>query len=107
MLPIFACIWTAHEPDATFRQEEFEKRIPRLMAWLKDLRARGKLVACGGGGFPTHSGGLTLIAAANPEEAKALSDGTPMNEIGSTQILLWDCFYADLVHRKNEGMLKG
>ncbi|MEK7467071.1 MAG: YciI family protein [Planctomycetota bacterium] len=106
MRQVFACIWRAHEPDATFKQEEFEKRIPRLMSWLKDLKAKGKLVACGGGGFSTHAGGLTLLAAETPEEAKMLSDGTPMNEIGATEIFLWDCFYADLVHRKNEEKLK-
>ncbi|NUN50097.1 MAG: hypothetical protein HUU15_14810 [Candidatus Brocadiae bacterium] len=106
MRQVFACIWRAHEPDATFSQVEFEKRVPRLMVWLKGLKAQGKLVACGGGGFSTHSGGLTLIAAATPEEAKDLSDGTPMNEIGSTEILLWDCYFADLVHTENEGKLK-
>ncbi|KAF0246702.1 MAG: hypothetical protein FD180_521 [Planctomycetota bacterium] len=106
MRQVFACIWRAHEPDATFKQEEFEKRIPRLMVWLRDLKSKGKLIACGGGGFPTHSGGLTLIAADNPEEAKKLSEGTPMNEIGATELFLWDCFYADLVHKDNEAKLK-
>jgi hypothetical protein len=28
---IYALIWKASEPDDTFKQEEFECRIPRLM----------------------------------------------------------------------------
>ena len=66
------------------------------MAWLHDLHASGKLVACGGGGFAEHSGGLTLVRADSPEEAMRLGEGSPMNEIGVTELLVWDVFYADL-----------
>lgn len=104
---VYALIWRASEPDETFKQEEFESRIPRLMTWLRDLYAQGKLVGCGGGGFETHSAGLTLIRAESPEEAKALSDGTPMNEIGTTEILYWGVYYADLVEKTREDKLRG
>jgi uncharacterized protein YciI len=81
----------------TGSSEEFGERIPRLMTWLRELHAKGKLVACGGGGWQNDTGaGLTLITADTPEEAEALAAGTPMNEIGRTEIMLWDCFYADL-----------
>lgn len=46
---IYACIWKANESDGTFKQEEFESRIPRLMEWLKGLKSKGKLIACGRG----------------------------------------------------------
>jgi uncharacterized protein YciI len=92
----YACIWRAAKPDETFDAAEFESRLPRLMTWLKDLRARGKLVACGGGGFETHSGGLTILRADSVEEALALAAGSPMNEIGKTDVLVWDVFFGDL-----------
>jgi hypothetical protein len=93
---IYALIWRATEPDERFDATEFEGRIPRLMVWLRDLHAKGKLVACGGGGFENHSGGLTLIRAESAEEAMELAKGSPMNEIGSTELLVWDVYYADL-----------
>ena len=96
-LPVFyALIWRAAKPDAEFDGAEFEARIPRLMVWLKDLRTRGKLAACGGGGFATHSGGLTIVRADSVEEAIELSQGSPMNEIGATDVLVWDVYFADL-----------
>ncbi|MFN8286618.1 MAG: YciI family protein [Chitinophagales bacterium] len=103
---IYACIWKANETDATFNPQEFEERIPRLMAWLKDLNAKGKLVACGGGGFESHSGGLTLIKANSIEEAIELSNGTPMNEIGKTEIMVWDVYYGNLQVTEREQQLK-
>lgn len=105
MEDIYACIWRATEPDESFKQEEFEARLPRLMTWLRELHAKGKLVGCGGGGFDTRPGGLTLIRASSPEEARALSDGTPMNEIGTTELLLWGVYYADLVEKSRVGNL--
>ncbi|MDB5035939.1 MAG: hypothetical protein JWQ98_3180 [Chlorobi bacterium] len=102
---VYAFIWRATEPDETFRQEEFESRIPRLMAWLKDLKSRGKLLGCGGGGFEHHAAGLTLVAAESEEEARELSAGSPMNEIGTTDIMIWDVFYANLAETGNEGRL--
>jgi len=93
---VYALIWKSNEPDEIFNPQEFEDRIPRLMLWLKDIHKQGKLVACGGGGFENHSGGLTLITADNIEEAIAISEGSPMNEIGETEILMWDVFYGAL-----------
>ncbi len=103
---VYACIWKAYESDATFDPRRFEERVPRLMQWLKDLHSKGKLVACGGGGFENHTGGLTLIKADSIEEAIALSDGSPMNEIGRTEILLWDVFYGNLAVTEREEKLK-
>lgn len=96
MQQIYAAIWKATEPDATFQQEEFESRLPRLMEWLRSLYASGNLVACGGGGFEDYAGGLTLIRAESHEQAAELSNGTPMNEIGTTELFLWDVYFADL-----------
>ncbi len=98
MRTIYACIWRSFEEDANFKQEEFDARIPRLMTWLRNLHQSGKLVACGGGGFENHSGGLTLIQADSIEEAMELSSGSPMNEIGTTEIMVWDVFYANFVY---------
>ena len=98
MRTIYACIWKSNEPDETFRQEEFDARIPRLMDWLRALQKGGHLLACGGGGFENHAGGLTLIQADSVEEAIELSNGTPMNEIGTTEVMVWDVFTANLQH---------
>jgi uncharacterized protein YciI len=106
MKTIYACIWRASQPDDTFKQEEFDERIPRLMEWLRELYKGGHLIACGGGGFENHSGGLTLIAAESVEEAIELSNGTPMNEIGQTDVFVWDVFYAQLVHEELVEKLK-
>ena len=105
MTSIYALIWRSTATDDVFPQEEFDARIPRLMTWLRELKAVGHLVACGGGGFERHAGGLTLIRADSVEEATALSNGTPMNEIGSTEIFLWDVFFADLSERSHEDKL--
>jgi uncharacterized protein YciI len=102
---IYALIWKANETDETFDNKEFETRIPRLMVWLKELNQKNKLVACGGGGFENHAGGLTLITADSIEEAFALSEGTPMNEIGKTEVMVWDLYYADLIEKNREGNL--
>jgi hypothetical protein len=103
---MYALIWKANESDETFKQEEFESRKPRLMVWLKNLYSKGHLAGCGGGGFDTHSGGLTLITASGIDEAIELSKGSPMNEIGKTEIMIWDVFYANLNETKMEGKLK-
>jgi uncharacterized protein YciI len=102
---IYALIWRSHQSDDTFDPAEFQSRIPRLMEWLRDLKSKGKLVGCGGGAFENHSGGLTLVRAESIEEAQALAKGTPMNEIGSTEIMIWDVFYADLVQKGTEPQL--
>lgn len=102
---VYALIWKTNEADDTFDPKEFESRIPRLMEWLKELHSNGKLAACGGGGFENHAGGLTLLNAANIDEARELSKGSPMNEIGTTEIFVWDLFYANLVELKQAGKL--
>lgn len=105
MADVYALIWKSNEPDETFSQEEFSSRVQRLMEWLKDLNAGGNLIACGGGGFENHSGGLTLIKADSPEHAQQLSDGSPMNEIGHTEIMFWDTYFADLMVLHNKEKL--
>lgn len=103
---VYALIWKSNDTDENFDQDEFTSRIPRLMEWLKDLHSKGKLVACGGGDFEARAGGLTLINADSPAEAKLLSMGSPMNEIGTTEIMIWDVFYADLNEKSREDKLK-
>ncbi len=105
MKEVYALIWRSHEPDETFKPEEFQARIPRLMEWLRALQAGGNLVGCGGGGFEDKPGGLTLVLAESVEQAKELSSGSPMNEIGSTEIFLWDVFYANLSVLENHDKL--
>ena len=103
MKEIYACLF--HQ---TGTDEEFQSRIPRLMIWLRELYAGGHLVGCGGGGWQNDTGGgLTLITADTPEEAERLSAGTPMNEIGYTEILQWGVFYANLNFTELEERLKG
>jgi uncharacterized protein YciI len=95
---IYALVWKAHEIGPQTMQA-FEERIPRLMSWLKTLKKDGNLVACGGGAFESsegYSGGLTLVRATSFEHARTLSNGTPMNEIGKTEVMIWDVFHADL-----------
>ncbi len=106
MKVVYALIWRSAVTDADFNREEFDRRVPRLMEWLRGLHADGKLVGCGGGGFENHSGGLTLIRAESIEEAQRISEGHPMNEIGTNEILVWDVFYADLVEQSNEERLR-
>jgi hypothetical protein len=95
---VYALLWRANESGPHIMQE-FEKRIPRLMGWLKELKKNGNLVACGGGAFDSAegiSGGLTLVRANSFDHARELSSGTPMNEIGKTEIMIWDLFHANL-----------
>ncbi|MCX6118848.1 MAG: YciI family protein [Proteobacteria bacterium] len=103
----FACLWKANESGER-ANEQFQERIPRLMQWLKKLRSNGNLVACGGGAFGPGSesdtgGGLTIIKAHSYKEALELSNGTPMNEIGTTTVLLWDIFYGSLSENSDWG----
>lgn len=95
---IYALIWKASSKGPRV-MKDFEDRIPRLMTWLKQLRQDGFLVACGGGAFESSdglSGGLTLVKANSFEHAMQLSRGTPMNEIGATEVMIWDIFTANL-----------
>lgn len=104
---LFACVWRAKDTGQA-SSDGFQERIPRLMTWLKSLRKSGNLVACGGGAYgrgldSDYSGGLTIIRAQSFDEAIVLSNGTPMNEIGSTTVLLWDIFYGDLTENTDWG----
>jgi hypothetical protein len=95
---VYALVWKAHQSNPQ-SMAAFEERIPRLMTWLKTLKKNGQLVACGGGSFDSSEGtmsGLTLVRATSFTHAKELSDGTPMNEIGKTEIMIWDIFHVDL-----------
>ncbi len=103
---VYALIWKAGKPDGEFDTSEFEGRIPRLMEWLRSLYAHGHLVACGGGGFENHMGGLTLIRASSVEQAMELSSGSPMNEIGTTEVMIWDVYYGDLDEKRTVERLK-
>jgi uncharacterized protein YciI len=99
---IFALVWHQSGSD-----EEFQQRIPRLMVWLKELHAKGHLVGCGGGEWKDSIGaGLTLITASSRAEAEKFASGTPMNEIGHTDIMEWECFYGKLSVLERETMLK-
>ena len=103
---VYALIWRSTKTDDEFDQNEFESRIPRLMVWLRSLHAQGKLVACGGGGFENHAGGLTLVYADSPEEAREMSTQSPMNEIGRTELFEWSVYYGNLVRTEHADRLK-
>ena len=100
MKPVHALIWRS-----SASQEEFDKRIPGLMEWLRDLYAEGKLLGCGGGGYEIDNGGLTLLDVESVEEAQAISNRNPMNEIGTVEIFVWDVFYGNLIEHANEARL--
>jgi len=97
MPTLYAFVWRAHESDATFDDKTFIDRLPRLLLWLRELKAKNVLVACGGGGFEEYAGGMTVIRADSPDHARELFSGDPMLEIGTHDLLVWDVFYADLV----------
>lgn len=93
-LPVlYALIWKAKGSDDD-ADDAFQARVPRLMEWLKSLKKSGYLVACGGGTFGARDGDLTIIKAHSLAEARELSAGSPLNEIGKTEIFLWDVFHA-------------
>jgi hypothetical protein len=96
----YALIWRGRD-DA----KAFQARIPALMVWLRDLHAKGQLVACGGGGYEVGDGGLTILNVGSVAEAQAIMQTYPMNDIGTMELLEWDVFYADLVVKENEGKL--
>ena len=100
MKEVYAFIWRTNAP-----QEEFERRIPALMEWLRGLHANGKLLACGGGGFEIDNGGLTLLTVSGLEEAQEIMSTYPMNDIGTIELFIWDVFYSDLVVKENEHKL--
>jgi len=101
MKTIYACIW-----ESNASQEEFDKRVPRVMAWLNDLKQSGKLRGCGGC-QDDLVGGLTLIEAESIEEVKKMNRTYPLNEIGKTKIVPWDVYHCDLsVEGKWDGWWK-
>ena len=93
---IYALIWRSNETDDELDPEAYQARVPQLMQWLGELKARDLLVACGGGGFANHQGGLTIVRTDTVEEALELAQASPMNEIGSTELLAWSTYFADL-----------
>jgi uncharacterized protein YciI len=96
----YALIWRGKDDQAAFMA-----RIPALMTWLRGLHAKGQLAACGGGGFEVGDGGLTILNVQSVEEAQAIMESYPMNDIGTMELLVWDVFYADLAVKENEGKL--
>lgn len=96
LMDIYALIWRSDENDDTFDQQAFTDRMPALFTWLANLKSQSKLLACGGGGFETSPGGLTIIYAESPEEAIAIADQSPLADMGKTEILFWGVFHADL-----------
>lgn len=46
MTTLYAFVWRAHESDATFDDTTFIDRLPRLLLWLRELKAKNVLVAC-------------------------------------------------------------
>jgi uncharacterized protein YciI len=91
MTNVYAILWRYTEPA-----EKFGALVPSIMAWLKDLRRRGILVACGGGGFADADGGLTIIRAAGPEEAAAEMARCPQTAFGTMELFEWGVYFADL-----------
>jgi uncharacterized protein YciI len=91
MTTVYAIVWRFTEPAA-----RFEALIPQIMEWIKDLRRRGILVACGGGGFAEADGGLTLLRAASAAEAAAEMAKSPQTAFGTQELFQWDVYFADL-----------
>lgn len=91
MTNVYAILWRYTEPG-----ERFQALVPQIMAWLRDLKQRGVLVACGGGGFADADGGLTLIRAAGPEEAAAEMAKSPQAAFGTMELFEWQVYFADL-----------
>lgn len=96
----YALIWKAHETDEKFDQHAFNERMPALFDWLKQLKRESKLLACGGGGFEFHPGGLTIILAESPEEAQLYANQSPLSDLGTTEIFFWGLYFADLSETK-------
>jgi uncharacterized protein YciI len=76
MKKVYAGIW-----ESNASQEEFDAKVPQLMAWLHNLKNQNKLRSCGGCN-DEKIGGLTVIEASNLDEAKALFADYPLNSIG-------------------------
>ncbi|MEY3688665.1 MAG: hypothetical protein RIT37_227 [Bacteroidota bacterium] len=95
-MDIYALIWRSHAQDDAFDQQAFNERMPALFTWLTQLKSQSKLLACGGGGFETSPGGLTIIYAESPEEAIAIANQSPLADMGTTEIMFWGLFHANL-----------
>ena len=91
MKTVYAIIWRSTAPP-----EEFDKVLPDLMRWLRDLRERGVLRGCGGGAFGDADGGITLIECASFDEALAIAQASPQAQIGTSEVFEWQVYYADL-----------
>jgi uncharacterized protein YciI len=95
-MDIYALIWRAHANDDEFDQQAFNERMPALFDWLRELKSQSRLLACGGGGFATSSGGLTIIKAESPEEAQEIASQSPLADMGNTELLFWGVFHANM-----------
>jgi hypothetical protein len=104
-MDIYALIWRSNTNDEEFDQDAFNERIPALFTWLKNLKSQSKLLACGGGGFELSSGGLTIIYAASPQEATVIASESPLSDMGTTEIMFWGVFHADLQMNLNDPRL--
>ena len=89
MKTVFALLWKSSSTQA-----EFESAVPRLLAWLRELKESGRLLGCGG--FVNEDGGLTLIEAAGPEEAPEVAAASPQSELGGTTVFEWEVYDAAL-----------
>ena len=90
MKKVYASIW-----ESNASQEAFDAKVPKLMAWLHDLKKQNKLRSCGGCN-DERIGGLTIVEASSLDEAKALFQNFPLNEIGTNKIVEWDIYHSDL-----------
>lgn len=99
MTRVFAFIWTL-----TASPEAFDDATPDLLAWLGGLHAEGRLAGCGA--WASGDGGLTLIRAASREEAAELYAPCPLRALGSTQLVEWEVFFADLVEEGGSRSLR-
>jgi uncharacterized protein YciI len=93
---IYALLWKMNVP-----QTQFEAHIPAIMDWLRELKRRGKLLGCGGAGGASWDGGLTLIEAADAKEAIAEASRSPQAAIGTTEVVEWEVYFANLVVPKD------
>jgi hypothetical protein len=88
---VYALVW-----KMSVSQEEFGRRVPEIMTWLRGLRSQGRLVACGGAGAAGWDGGVTVIHAASPAEAIAEAERSPQASMGTTEVVEWEVYFADL-----------
>ena len=89
MKTLFALLWSS-----TTSQDKFDAAVPKLMTWLQELKTSNRLRACGG--FANEDGGLTIIEVASLSEAKLIAIASPQAALGTTRIIEWEVYDADL-----------